>query len=76
MPMVAEIVGKYIQSNMIAKGLASGPDTPPGFHLIATHVFKDQQSFDAGMAVAGPVLADIANFTTVPPHMLIGEVLG
>lgn len=75
-PMVATIVGAHIQSNLITKGLAGGPDTPPGFHLIATHVFKDQQSFDAGMAVAGPVLADISNFTNVQPQMLISEVLG
>ena len=75
-PMVRDIVGKFIQSNLITKGLASGPGTPPGFHLIATHVFADQQAFDGGMAVAGPVLADIANFTNVQPQMLISDVIG
>jgi uncharacterized protein (TIGR02118 family) len=75
MPMVREVVGQFMIGTTITKGLASGPDTPPGFHLIATHVFADQQAFDAGMAVAGPVLADIPNFTNVQPQMLIGEVL-
>lgn len=75
-PMVREIVGKFIQSNMITKGLASGPDTPPGFYLIATHVFKDMQTMQEGLALAGPVMADIANFTNVSPQMLIGEVIG
>ena len=75
-PMVAEVVGKFIQSNMITKGLASGPDAAPGFYLIATHMFKDMQTFQEGMAVAGPVMADIPNFTNVKPEILIGEVMG
>ena len=75
-PMVAKVVGNFIQSNLIIKGLASGPESGPGYYLIATHVFKDQQAFDAGMAVAGPVMDDIQNFTDVKPEMLVGEVIG
>ncbi len=76
MPMVAKVAGNFIQTNLITKGLASGPESGPGYYLIATHVFKDQQTFDAGMAVAGPLLDDIRNFTDVKPEMLIGEVIG
>jgi len=28
------------------------------------------------MAAAGPVLADLPNFTNVKPNMLIGDVIG
>ena len=45
MPMVGEVVERLIQSNMITKGLASGPDAAPGFYLIAKHIFKDIPTF-------------------------------
>ena len=76
LPMVGGVIGKFLQSKLVTKGLASGPGAAPGFYAVATMVFADRQSFDAAMAVAGPVLADIPNFTDVKPEMLIGEVIG
>jgi len=76
MPLVGEHMGPHIQSTLVTKGLAGGPDTPPGSYAIATIVFKDQAAFDAAMAVAKPVLADIPNFTNTQPQMLVGEVVG
>ncbi|WP_299550018.1 EthD family reductase [uncultured Tateyamaria sp.] len=73
MGLVAQHMGAHIQSQVVTKGLAGGPDTPPGFHAIATFVFADQAAFDATMADAGPVLADLPNFTNVTPTMLIGQ---
>jgi uncharacterized protein (TIGR02118 family) len=75
-----EIVGKYmgphLQSTLVTKGLAGGPDAPPGSYAIATILFADQAAFDAAMAVSGPVMADIPNFTNSQPQILIGEVIG
>ena len=73
MALVGEHMGPHIQNTVVTKGLAGGPDTPPAFHATATMVFADQAALDAAMAVAGPVLADIPNFTNVAPQMLIGQ---
>jgi uncharacterized protein (TIGR02118 family) len=75
MGLVGEHMGPHIQSTLVTKGLAGGPDTPPGYHAVATIVFADQAAMDAAMAAAGPVLADIPNFTTSQPQMLIGAVI-
>ncbi len=76
MALVGEYMGPHVESTLVTKGLAGGPDTPPGFYAVATILFKDQGAFDAAMAVSKPVLADIPNFTNSQPQMLIGEVVG
>jgi len=76
LPLVGEHMGPHIESTLVTKGLAGGPDTPAGFHAVATIVFADQDALNAAMAKAGPVLADLPNFTNVQPAMLIGEVVG
>ncbi len=73
--LVGEHMGAHIDSMLVTKGLAGGPDTPPGIHAIASIVFKDQDAMNAALAAADPVLADIPNFTNVQPQMLIGEVI-
>lgn len=73
MALVQEHMGSHIQNTVVTKGLAGGPDLPPAFHATATIVFADQAALDAALAVAGPVLADIPNFTNVAPQMLIGQ---
>lgn len=74
--LVSEHMGTHIESQVVTKGLAGGPETPPGFHAIATFVFKDQTALDAALEAAGPVLADLPNFTNVSPAMLIGQTYG
>ena len=76
LPLVGEHMGAHIESTLVTKGIAGGPDTPAPFHAIATIVFADSAALEAALAVAGPVLADIPNFTDSRPQMLIGEVLG
>lgn len=76
MALVGEHMGPHIESTLVTKGLAGGPDTPPGIYAVATILFGDQGAFDAAMAVSDPVLADIPNFTNSQPQMLIGEVVG
>lgn len=73
--LVGEHMGAHLESMLVTKGLAGGPDVPPAFHAVASLVFKDQDALNAAMGAAGPVLADIPKFTNVQPQMLIGEVL-
>lgn len=74
MEMVGTHMGAHISETLVTKGLAGGPDTPAGFHAIASMVFADQAAMDKALSVAGPVLADIPNFTNAQPQMLIGQV--
>ena len=76
MDLVDTHMGSHIQDVFATKGIAGGPDTPPGFHAIATFVFADQAALDAALGAAGPVLADIPNFTNSTPAMLIGQTYG
>lgn len=76
MQLVADHMGPHIQSTLVTKGVAGGPETPAGFHAVATIVFADNDALGAAMGVAGPVMADLPNFTNVQPQMLIGEVIG
>ncbi len=76
MPMVQKHMGAHIESTVVTKGVAGGPDTPPPFHAIATMVFKDQDAMNAAMKASGPVVADIPNFFNAAPQMLIGDVVG
>lgn len=76
MQLVGTHMGTHIDSTVVTKGLAGGPDAPSPFHAIATMVFADQAALDAAMGAAGPVIADIPNFTDTVPQMMIGEVVG
>lgn len=76
MSLVGEHMGAHIENTLVTQGLAGGPDVPAPFHAIATMTFADQGAMDAAMAKAEPVLADIPNFTTSQPQMLIGAVVG
>jgi len=73
--LVGEYMGDHMEGMLVTKGLAGGPDVPPGYHAVASLVFADQDALNAAMGAAQPVLADIANFTNVQPQMLIGQVL-
>ncbi|MCP3971605.1 MAG: EthD family reductase [Rhodobacteraceae bacterium] len=75
MEIVGACMGPHIESTLVTKGLAGGPDAPPGYYAVATILCKDQDAMTAMLAAAGPALADIPNFTNVQPHMLIGEVV-
>lgn len=74
-PLAGEAMGPFCSSLSVSKGLAGGPDTPAGYHTIATLVFENQAALDSALAVSEPVLADIPNFFSGEPQMLIGEVV-
>lgn len=74
-PLVATHMGAHTENVTASRGLAGGPDVPPAYHAVATLTFVDMPALQAALAVAGPVLADIPNFTNSAPQMLIGQVL-
>jgi uncharacterized protein (TIGR02118 family) len=74
--MVADAWGDLLDRVVVTRGVAGGPDVPPGFHAIATLVFKSADAMQEGMGKAQPLLDDIPNFTNTTPQMLIGEVIG
>jgi uncharacterized protein (TIGR02118 family) len=76
MPLVSDQMGAHIERTLVTKGVAGGPDTPPGHNAVATIVFPDAAAMDAAMRAAGPVMKDVANFTNVQPQFLVGEVIG
>lgn len=75
MAIVGDCIGEHIESTLVTKGLAGGPDTPPGYHAIASIEFADKATLDAAMGKLGPALKDIQNFTNAQPQMLVGERL-
>ena len=75
MGVVGENMGENIQSTLVTKAIAGGPDVPAGFYAIATLVFEDQSTMDLALSKADTALGDIPNFTNTEPVMLIGEVM-
>ncbi|MGS4884734.1 EthD family reductase [Roseibium sp. MB-4] len=76
MALVAEHMGPHASQVQATKGMAGGPDAPPEFYAIATMVFETKGQLEAALAAAGPVTADIPNYTNTRPQLLIGEVIG
>ena len=75
LPLVDEHFGKFLEGASVSKGLAGKPDATPAYHAIATLTFKDMETLQAAMAAAGPVVADIPNFTDSVAQMVVGEVI-
>lgn len=76
MALVGELMGPHASAVQASKGVAGGPDAPPEYYAIATMIFDTKDKMKAAMAAAGPVSADIPNYTNTKPQMLIGEVIG
>lgn len=76
MGLVGEHMGEHIDSTVVTKGVAGGPDVPPSIHAVATIVFADQDAMNAALAKSGPVVGDIPNFYNAQPTILFGEVVG
>ena len=75
MDLVGEHMGAHIDKTVVTRGTPT-PDGPAPFHAVATIVFQDAAARDTALAVAGPVLGDIPNFTNVQPQVLMGDVVG
>ena len=75
MEIVGETMGEHIQSTLVTKGIAGGPDAPAGFYAIATIVFEDQSAMHLELSKAYTALGDIPNYTNTEPVMLIDRVV-
>jgi len=75
MQFVGDLIGSHIENTVITRGLAGGPDVPAGFHAVATITFADRPALEAALAAIGPAVADIPNFFSGQPQLLIGEVI-
>ncbi|AFO90088.1 EthD family reductase [Phaeobacter inhibens] len=76
LPLLEEHWGDMMDTVEASRGIASGPDAPPAFLLIATITFPDMETLDTAMAEkGGPIIDDVANFTNIRPQILIGQVL-
>lgn len=76
LPMVGEHMGAHIDHTLVTRGVSAPDGGDAGFYAVASIVFADQGAMDAAMGKAGPVVADIANFTDTAPQMLVGETIG
>ena len=76
LPLLQEHWGELIEGIEVTKGLASGPDIPAAYLLIATVTFPDLDSLDEAMGESGgQLIDDVPNFTNVRPQILIGELI-
>ena len=76
MAIVGENIGEYMESSVVTKGIAGGPDVAAPYYAISTLVFKYKSALDGALSKIEKPVADIANFTNTKPIMLIGEVVG
>lgn len=77
MPMVAGFLGSNLVKYTIEKGIASGiPNSPLPYMAIGIFYVKD---FGAYQAAIGPnidsIRADIPNYTTISPVILVSEIV-
>jgi len=75
MAIVGESLGEYMESSVVTKGIAGGPDVPAPHYAIGTLVFKDKSALDGVLSKIDKPVADIANFANTKRIMLIGEVV-
>ena len=60
----------------LSRGLSNGAGQPAPVVAAAHLLFTDMASFQAAMAAAGKVVnADIRNYTSIVPNILISETL-
>lgn len=72
MPMVGQHIGAHMESALVTRGVAGGPEAPAPYYAIATMTFADTAAMEAAMAQIGPLLADIPNFYNAEPQVLMG----
>jgi len=76
LPLVAGLV-PAMKGWAVDQGLAGGaPGSPAEFMIQAHLVFENVEAFETAMASVGPrIMADIANYTDIQPHIQINKVL-
>lgn len=75
MPLVDEHVGHLLKGKVVQAGVAGGaPGAPAAFRVIATLQLGSMDDVAKFGEKAGPLMADIPNFTNIKPQMQISEV--
>jgi uncharacterized protein (TIGR02118 family) len=76
MPMVQQRLGAPVRRIAVEQGLAGGASGKPPPFLAAGHLhFDSLESFQSAFAAhAGPILADVPNYTNTQPVIQISEV--
>ena len=60
----------------VDKGISGGGDAPPPYTCIGHLYFENRDSYEKGIAEAGPILrGDISNFTDLTPVRQISQML-
>ena len=69
MPMLAEALGDACKGWGVSAPAAK-------YHAIGWAMVESQEAFDASMAEkGGPIMADIPNYTTARPELVVGEIV-
>jgi len=76
MPMISRLLGPALKGALVQQGTGGGaPGTPPEFTVITVLRFDSMESFQAAfLPHAETVMADLANFTNVPPSIQFNDV--
>jgi uncharacterized protein (TIGR02118 family) len=75
-PMLREKLGDALLAVSAQKGLGDGLGGDPPFVAAAHLDFESAESFQAAfMPVAGDVIGDLANYTTIQPTMLLSDLV-
>lgn len=77
-PLVARLMGGAMQGWAVDQGLAGGaPGSAPEFTIQAHLLCDSVEAFQAAMASHGAeIMADVKNYTDIPPRIQINQVLG
>lgn len=77
MPMVKRLLGEACLYYTVDKGLAGGAPGSPATYVGMCHLFFDSvEAFQAAFGPhAGPIMADIPNYTDLEPAIQISEVV-
>lgn len=75
-PLLREKLGAALKGTRIERGVGDGMGGPPPFVAAVHMTFDSVDAFGAAMMpVAGEVIGDVANYTTIAPVMLVSEVV-
>ena len=75
-PMVQQRLGAALKRVAVERGLAGGAPGAPAPFLAMAHLYFDSvEAFQSAFGPhAGPILADVPNYTNTTPVIQIGEV--
>ena len=75
-PLIKRLLGSALKGTLVQQGIGGGaPGTPPEFAVITVLRFESMEAFQAAfLPHADAVMADLSNFTNVPPVIQFSDV--